>query len=124
MTMAEAREPIFDFRVISDLPEGASQPDRRPGQGEWDETVWMPDGEWGHGDELGTVAIRAIGKPGSPEFIAQFTFTDPAQSPGPTTVKGSVPGGDTWVGKGKAKASGPKPEKDVDIEFKNPKGWG
>ena len=119
--MAEAHEPIFDFRVISDLEAGAPAPDRSPGS-EWDETVWKAVGEWEHGEELGTVKIRVTGKPGSPGFIGQFRFTDPAYRP--TTVRGSVPGGDTWVGKGKAKASGPKPEKDVNIEFKNPKGWG
>lgn len=120
--MAGEQEPIFDFRVISDEDAaGDTPPDRGPGA-EWDETVYMPNGEWGHGEEMGTVRIRVTGDPEAPRFVAQFAFTTAGHRP--TTVTGDVPGGKGWRGTGTAKAKRGEREKDVPIEFKNPKGWG
>lgn len=121
MAEEEEREPIFEFRVISDA-EGAVVPEQRGPGTELQETVYMPEGEWGHGEVLGTVSIRVTGDPDDPDFVAQFSFTSAGN--GPTTVAGKVPGGSAWNGKGTAKATRGGREKDVPIEFVNPKGWG
>ena len=116
----EGRVPIFDLPVVSndDAPK-----DPKPGD-RWTETVWLedPPPRWNRGERIGTVALQALGPPGSPNFKADFTFDDPNYAD--TSVEGKVPGGDNWQGSGKAKAKGPRPDKDVDIEFMNPKRWG
>lgn len=122
MAMAAGGVPIFDFRVISD---DGNEGNREQNLGvPWNETVWMSDPveEWGRGEELGVATIYPLGSEGGPEFLAAFEFSNEAYPD--VWVMGKVPGGDRWQGKGKANAKGDGRAGAVDIEFRNPKGWG
>jgi hypothetical protein len=115
----EKREPVFDFPVIS---EGGP---KKPKKDEsWTEKVWEEDepaGSWKHtGPSIGEVDMKALGDESAPDFEAKFRCPDYDD----VDVKGKVPGGGEWTGKGNGRASGPKPERSVPIEFRNPKRWG
>jgi hypothetical protein len=114
--MAQQEVPIFDYRVLSD--DGPKPP--LPGA-QWTETVWVFVGNWQKGDELGKVVIKHLAGGGPPRFEATFNLRGFES----ILVSGSVPGGERWVGAGRAKArGGGRPDTDVNIEFRNPKGWG
>jgi hypothetical protein len=125
------RKPIFQFRVWTDGPV-----DGGPGEVTYEEGVWELDEEspdhWEpKGPKLGIVIVNEMkpkpSNPGHKDFVAKFTVTDAEGTrERHITVKGMLPHGLDWKGRGPAGADDDddRAHKNIAVEGRNPKRWG